>query len=85
VKLSLKLQKIKFKKEQTTKSQLQRLLAQNGEANQEEISKAISAISEIGKSDLAHYVFNRKSILQAFKQLLKRRNDGKGELEKRSA
>jgi hypothetical protein len=76
------LQKIKFKKEQTTKSQLQRLLAQNGEANQEEISKAISAISEIGKSDLAHYVFNRKSILQAFKQLLKRRNDGKGELEK---
>jgi hypothetical protein len=76
------LQKIKFQKEQSTKSELQRLLAQNGEANQEEISKAISQISEIGKSDLAHYVFNRKSVLEAFKQVLKRRDDGKGELEK---
>lgn len=76
------LQKIKFQKEQRTKSELQRLLTQNGEANQEEISKAISQISEIGKSDLAHYVFNRKSVLVAIKQVLKRRDDGKGELEK---
>ena len=76
------LQKIKFEKEQTTKSELQRLLAQNNDDNQEEISQAISTISEIGKSDLAHYVFNRKSVLQAFQQLLKRRGDGKGELEK---
>ncbi len=80
--IEAELQKIKFEKEQTTKSELKRLLSQNGEANQEEISKAISKITEIGKSDLAHYVFNRKSVLQAFQHLLKRRDDGKGELEK---
>lgn len=80
--IEAELQKIKFEKEQTTKSELQRLLSQNGEADQEEISKAISKITEIGKSDLAHYVFNRKSVLQAFQHLLKRRDDGKGELEK---
>ena len=80
--IEAELQKIKFEKEQTTKSELKRLLSENGEANQEEISKAISKITEIGKSDLAHYVFNRKSVLQAFQHLLKRRDDGKGELEK---
>ena len=80
--IEAELQKIKFEKEQTTKTELQRLLSQNGEADQDEISKAISKITEIGKSDLAHYVFNRKSVLQAFQHLLKRRDDGKGELEK---
>lgn len=80
--IEAELQKIKFDKEQTTKSELQRLLLQNDDADQDQISKAISKITEIGKSDLAHYVFNRKSVLQAFQHLLKRRDDGKGELEK---
>lgn len=80
--IEAELQKIKFEKEQTTRSDLRRLFSQNGEANHEEISKAISKITEIGKSDLAHYVFNRKSVLQAFQYLLSRREDGKGELEK---
>lgn len=63
--IETELQKIKFKKEQFTKSELQRLLSENGEADQDKISKAISTISEIGKSDLAHYVFNRKMVLDA--------------------
>jgi hypothetical protein len=46
------------------------------------MADAISKISEIGKSDLAHYVYNRKNVLEALTQLLKRRDDGKGELEK---
>lgn len=80
--IEAELQRIKFQKEQTTRSELKRLLALNGDVNQEEVSRAISAISEIGKSDLAHYVFNRKSVLEAFNKLMKRREDGKGELEK---
>ncbi|MDH7913476.1 ATP-binding protein [Winogradskyella sp. SYSU M77433] len=80
--IEAELQKIKFKKEQFTKSELQRLLSENGEENQDKISEAISTISEIGKSDLAHYVFNRKLVLDAMTNLLKRREDGKGELEK---
>ncbi|HRB72380.1 hypothetical protein [Flavobacterium sp. WV_118_3] len=47
-----------------------------------QMAEAISKISEIGKSDLAHYVFNRKIVLEAFRHLLKRKEDGKGELEK---
>jgi len=42
----------------------------------------VNEISEIGKSDLAHYVYNRKCVLEAFKEMLKRNEDGKGHLEK---
>ncbi|WP_406684300.1 ATP-binding protein [Seonamhaeicola sp. MEBiC1930] len=80
--IEAELQRIKFKKEQFTTSELKRLLSENGEADQDKISEAISTISEIGKSDLAHYVFNRKMVLDAMTHLLKRREDGKGELEK---
>ncbi len=45
------------------------------------MTKIISDISEIGKTDLAHYVFNRKCILKAMKEILKRKEDGSSHLE----
>ena len=80
--IELELQKVKFQKEQSTRAEITALLNSEEENYNGKMAKAISKISEIGKSDLAHYVFNRKSVLEAFKQLLKRRDDGKGELEK---
>lgn len=78
--IEIALQTIKFSKEQDTRAKIQELL-DSTEPNDEEMNEAISQISEIGKSDLAHYVFNRKCVLDAIKNLLKRREDGQGNLE----
>src|SRR5665647_3710184 len=80
--IELELQKVKFNRQQQTRAEIKELLNDNEEDTEGRMAKAISKISEIGKSDLAHYVFNRKNILEAFVQLLKRRDDGLGELEK---
>lgn len=80
--LESELQKVKFKKEQTTREEIKNLLATSENDFDGKMAEAILKISEIGKSDLAHYVFNRKTILEALRQLLKRREDETGELEK---
>lgn len=80
--IELALQELKFRKEQKTKAELKTLLENPEVSHNGQMAEAISKISEIGKSDLAHYVFNRKIVLEAFRQLLKRKEDGKGELEK---
>jgi len=81
--IEIELQTLKFKKEQSTRAILKEAI-KNTDSNfsQENMADAISKISEIGKSDLAHYVFNRKLVLEALTNLLKRRDDGKAELEK---
>lgn len=80
--IEIELQKVKFNKEQQTRAELKELFNEDNFDDSHKIAEAISKISEIGKSDLAHYVFNRKNVLEAFLRLLKRRDDGKGELEK---
>lgn len=80
--IELALQEVKFKKEQATRAEIKELLSSPDDNYNGRMAEAISKISEIGKSDLAHYVFNRKNVLEALTQLLKRRDDGKGELEK---
>ncbi|WP_346854862.1 ATP-binding protein [uncultured Draconibacterium sp.] len=80
--IEIELQKVKFNKELQTRAEIRELLNSENEDLEGNMAKAISKISEIGKSDLAHYVFNRKNVLEAFIKLLKRRDDGKGELEK---
>lgn len=80
--IELALQEVKFRKEQKTRAELKTLLDNPEISHNGQMAEAISKISEIGKSDLAHYVFNRKIVLEAFRQLLKRKEDGKGELEK---
>ena len=80
--IELALQEVKFKKEQETRAELKVLLNDPNVSHNGQMAEAISKISEIGKSDLAHYVFNRKIVLEALKQTLKRNENGKGELEK---
>lgn len=80
--IEMELQRIKFEKESKSKIELRRILHEDANGGYEDISQVVSAISEIGKSDLAHYVYNRKLVLEVLKQTLKRRPDGKGELEK---
>ncbi|MGI6572365.1 MAG: ATP-binding protein [Fermentimonas sp.] len=80
--IELHLQKAKYNKETTTRKELKEYLTSTEDDFDEKVTNAISKISEIGKSDLAHYVFNRKCILDTLRELLKRREDGKGELEK---
>jgi len=81
--IEMELQSVKFKKEQSTRAELKEIF-RNPESHfgKENMANAISKISDIGKSDLAHYVFNRKLVLEALTELLKRRDDGKAELEK---
>lgn len=79
--IEIGLQKLKFQKEASTRAKFKAILESPDEFEESELQDAISEISEIGKNDLAHYVYNRKSILEALKRLLKRRDDGKGNLE----
>ncbi|UFH32879.1 ATP-binding protein [Chryseobacterium sp. C-71] len=80
--IELALQEVKFKREQETRAEIKEFLSNPEVSYNGQMAEAISKISEIGKSDLAHYVFNRKIVLDAFKQSLKRNENGKGELEK---
>lgn len=79
--IELGLQKLKYQKESHTRAKFHEMQVSPNEFSEIEVQQAISEISEIGKNDLAHYVFNRKCILEAFKRLLTRREDGKGNLE----
>lgn len=80
--IEVELQKLKFNKEISTRAELARLMTANDDEFESKLSAAVSSISEIGKSDLVHYVCTRKLVLEMFAELLKRREDGKGELEK---
>lgn len=80
--IELQLQKIKFKKEQETKKEIADIINSDEEEFMLKLNAVISKVTENGKNDLAHYVCNRKIILQAFEELLKRRQDGSAELEK---
>lgn len=80
--IEIHLQRVKYNSEINTRRELNEYLSSTDDDFNERISNAISKISDIGKSDLAHYVFNRKCVLDALRELLKRREDGKGELEK---
>ena len=89
-KIEIEPQKAKFKKELSTRIELKKVLASfdntptngaNGKPSST-LQSVIREISDIGKSDLAHYVCSRKLVLETFQGLLKRREDGKSELEK---
>ena len=75
------LQKEKYRIECANRIKLRAAL-ENDEEYDESISTLISSITQTGKDDLAHYVCTRKAVIELFKKLLKRRPDGKAELEK---
>lgn len=75
------LQKEKYRIECDNRIKL-RVALENDEVYDESISTLISSITQTGKDDLAHYVCTRKAVIELFNKLLKRRPDGKAELEK---
>jgi hypothetical protein len=80
--IEIEFQKVKFKKEIETRNEVKRILNENNPDFEEKLDALISKITSIGMTDLAHYVGNRKVVLEFFKESLKRREDGKGNLEK---
>ena len=81
-KFEAELQRLKFNREQEAIKEIGIVLSRNDNDEDERLREIISQITDIGKSDLVHYVCNRKIVLQTFKDLLKRRTDNKAHLEK---
>jgi len=75
------LHNVKHQKEVETRAKFNEIFEHPEEYEDSSFSEMVSEISDIGKSDLAHYVYNRKCVLEAFKELLKRNEDGNGSLE----
>lgn len=82
-KIELELQKFKFLQEQENKQDLQFLInAAEGNEFSQRVDDIMSKVTDLAKSDLAHYVCTRKIALQVFEELRKRDADGKASLEK---
>lgn len=80
--IELAFQKVKFKKEQEARIELKDILESDDGKFNADWQGLVSKITDAGKNDLAHYVCNRRIVLKLLQQLLKRRDDGKAELEK---
>jgi hypothetical protein len=81
--IEIEFQKFKFKKEQETRFEIKEIIASEDGTTDEKFQQIVSRISQNGKNDLAHYVCNRKLIVDTFDDLRKRRKtDNKPHLEK---
>ncbi|GHT68748.1 hypothetical protein FACS189452_08920 [Bacteroidia bacterium] len=82
-KIEMEFQKLKFQKEQATRIEIKEIIANQESEFDEKFQQIISRVSQNGKNDLAHYVCNRKLIVDTFDELRKRREtDNKPHLEK---
>jgi hypothetical protein len=82
-KIEIEFQKFKFKKEQEIRIEIKEIIANEEIEIDDKFQQIISRISQNGKNDLAHYVCNRKLIVDTFDELRKRREtDNKAHLEK---
>ena len=83
--LELKFQQIKFEKEQNSRIEIQELLDSQQDPNDETFKKQVAElfvkVTEDGKNDLAHYVCNRKKVIDLYNELRKRTELGKAHLE----
>lgn len=80
--LEIELQRAKFKKEQSAKKQIEQVLNSKKDDIPAKIEGLLKEITEIGKSDLVHYVCNRKVVLDFLHMLLERDDDGSAKYEK---
>jgi hypothetical protein len=81
-KIELEFQKFKFKKEQETRIEIKEIIENEEDTTKEQIQQIFSRVSQNGKNDLAHYVCNRKLIVDTFDNLRKRKeSDNKAHLE----
>jgi len=80
--IELHLQKKKFEKEISTRTQVAALLtSENPDELGEKIAKVIESISDTSKNDLIHYVSMRKCVLDLFSKSLEIGADGKHQSE----
>lgn len=81
-KIELAFQTFKFEKEQKTRIEIDEIISDPELDSDEKLHEIFSRITENGKNDLAHYVCNRKLIVDAFDALRMRREaDKKPHLE----
>jgi len=82
-KIEIEFQKFKFRKEQETRIEIKEIIANQESEIDDKFQQIISCVSQNGKNDLAHYICNRKLIVDTFDELRKRREaDNKPHLEK---
>lgn len=80
--LEMMFQKLKFEKEQKARIAINAVLIQDGDNGnindiEEEVKQIFSLVTEIQKNDLAHYVCQRKKIIDLFDNLRMRMDNGK--------
>ena len=81
-KIELAFQTLKFQKEQTIRCEIKEIINSEESEIEEKLQQIFSRVTENGKNDLAHYVSNRKLIIDTFDELRKRReSDFKAHLE----
>lgn len=85
--LEMRFQKLKFEREQKARIALKELQdKQSSEQNENnsienEVNEVLQNITETAKNDLAHYVYQRKKIIDLFDDLRKRLENGKAHKE----
>lgn len=81
-KIELAFQTLKFQKEQSIRNEIKEIISSDDLEVDEKLQNFFSRVTENGKNDLAHYVCNRKLIVDTFDELRKRReSDNKAHLE----
>lgn len=71
------LQRVKYRKEQESRAKVDQILSSDEENLSEKIATLARTVSEIGMSDLTHYVALRRVVLDLFKKSLEIDADGK--------
>lgn len=87
--LEMRFQKMKFDKEQKARIALMEIQSRQREQKtdeedgyEEEVNEILRSVTDTAKNDLAHYVCQRKQVLDLFEDLRRRIDNGKGHKEK---
>lgn len=83
--LEMRFQKIKFEKEQKARRAINEYISKSQEDNNEDettsleddVDEILELVTESQKNDLAHYVCQRKKVIELFDELRKRMDNGK--------
>ncbi len=83
--LEMRFQKIKFEKEQKARIAINEFLSKSQDENkdedsstlEDEVNQILALVTEGQKNDLAHYVCQRKKVIELFDELRKRMDSGK--------
>lgn len=83
--LEMRFQKIKFEKEQKARIAINEFFSKSQEENKDEdsstleddVNQILALVTEGQKNDLAHYVCQRKKVIELFDELRKRMDNGK--------